>query len=101
MKPESLVMAYQIDAVNTFPGLVHNARHITKVSCTRSSPANRKEEGAHVMADDGCEYVTSIPNEILRLNHLLYKYSGKRSCAGVQVMFPKLRKLSRASGVIA
>ena len=27
-------MAYQIDAVNTFPGLVHTARHITKVSCT-------------------------------------------------------------------
>ncbi|MCU1242445.1 MAG: hypothetical protein JWO71_3171, partial [Candidatus Acidoferrum typicum] len=24
-------MAYQIDAVNTFPGLVHTARHITKV----------------------------------------------------------------------
>ena len=30
MKPESLVMAYQIDAVNTFPGLVHTARHVTK-----------------------------------------------------------------------
>src|SRR2546422_8610974 len=26
MKPESLVMAYQNDAVNTFPGLVHTAR---------------------------------------------------------------------------
>jgi len=30
MKLESLVMAYQNDAVNTFPGLVHTARHITK-----------------------------------------------------------------------
>ena len=40
VKPESLVMAYQNDAVNTFPGLVHTARHITKVDCTRSGRAN-------------------------------------------------------------
>ena len=37
-------MAYQNDAVNTFPGLVHTARHITKVDCTRSLQANRKEQ---------------------------------------------------------
>ncbi len=30
MKSESLVIAYQLDAVNTFPGLVHTARHTTK-----------------------------------------------------------------------
>ena len=36
MKLESLVIADQNDAVNTFPGLVHTARHITKVDCTRS-----------------------------------------------------------------
>ena len=40
VKLESLVMAYQNDAVNTFPGLVHTARHITKVDCTRSLHAN-------------------------------------------------------------
>ncbi len=40
MKLESLVMAYQNDAVDTFPGLVHAARHITKVDCTRSLRAN-------------------------------------------------------------
>ena len=34
MKLESLVMVYQNDTVNTFPGLVHTARHITKVSCS-------------------------------------------------------------------
>ena len=34
MKLESLVIAYQNDAVNTFPGLVHTARHITKVGCS-------------------------------------------------------------------
>ena len=36
MKLESLVMVYQNDTVNTFPGLVHTARHITKVGRTRS-----------------------------------------------------------------
>ena len=40
MKLESLVIANQHVAVNTFPGLVHTARHITKVDCTRSSRAN-------------------------------------------------------------
>ena len=36
MKLESLVIANQQVAVNTFPGLVHTARHTTKVDCTRS-----------------------------------------------------------------
>ena len=36
MKSESLVIADQHAAVNTFPGLVHTARHITKVGCTRN-----------------------------------------------------------------
>src|SRR5919201_3177813 len=43
MKLESLVMADQHAAVNTFPGVVHTARHITKVDCTRSLRADRKE----------------------------------------------------------
>ncbi len=34
MKVESLVIADQHAAVNTFPGPVHTARHITKVSCS-------------------------------------------------------------------
>ncbi len=34
MKLESLVIADQQAAVNTFPGLVHTARHITKAGCT-------------------------------------------------------------------
>ena len=34
VKSESLVMADQHAAVNTFPGLVHTARHITKVGCS-------------------------------------------------------------------
>jgi hypothetical protein len=40
MKLESLVIAYQHDAVNTFPGLVHTARHTTRVGCTRSQLLN-------------------------------------------------------------
>ena len=40
MKSESLVIAYQQAAVNTFPGLVHTARHTTKAGCTRSRWAN-------------------------------------------------------------
>ncbi len=36
MKVESLVIAHQHGAVNTFPGLVHTARHTTRVGDTRS-----------------------------------------------------------------
>ena len=36
MKLELLVIADQHAAVNTFPGLVHTARHTTKVGNTRS-----------------------------------------------------------------
>ena len=36
MKLESLVIAYQHDAVNTFPGLVHTARHTIRVGGARS-----------------------------------------------------------------
>ena len=40
VKVESLVIADQHAAVNTFPDLVHTARHTTKVGCTRSARAN-------------------------------------------------------------
>jgi hypothetical protein len=40
MKLESLVIADQHAAVNTFPGLVHTARHTTKVESTRSRVPN-------------------------------------------------------------
>ncbi len=36
MKLESLVIVDQHATVNTFPGLVHTARHTTKACCTRS-----------------------------------------------------------------
>ena len=37
MKSESLVIADQHAAVNTFPGLVHTARHTMGANCSRSS----------------------------------------------------------------
>ena len=40
MKVESLVIAHQHGAVNTFPGLVHTARHTTRVGGTRSRQSN-------------------------------------------------------------
>ena len=58
VKLESLVIADQNAAVNTFPGLVHTARHITKVGCTRSRWANRKEAAAQGVIHDWGEVVT-------------------------------------------
>ena len=46
MKLELLVIADQHAAVNTFPGLVHTARHTTRVYNTRSQWPNRKEGAA-------------------------------------------------------
>ncbi len=40
MKLELLVIAHHHGAVNTFPGLVHTARHITRIDYTRSNRAN-------------------------------------------------------------
>ena len=37
LSSDSLVIANQNVAVNTFPGLVHTARHTMGVDCTRSS----------------------------------------------------------------
>ena len=46
MKLELLVIVDQHATVNTFPGLVHTARHTTRVEDTRSHYPNRKEGGA-------------------------------------------------------
>ena len=43
MKSESLVIRDQHARVNAFPGLVHTARHTTKVGFTRSRWANSQE----------------------------------------------------------
>ncbi len=46
LKLESLVIPDQQAAVNTFPGLVHTARHTMGAGCSRSRYANRKDAGA-------------------------------------------------------
>ena len=58
MKSESLVIADQHVAVNTFPGLVHTARHTMGVGFTRSRLPNRKEGAYHGEIHDWGEVVT-------------------------------------------
>ena len=58
MKLELLVIADQNAAVNTFPGLVHTARHTMRVDNTRSLGANRKEAAVEGGVDDWGEVVT-------------------------------------------
>ena len=45
-KLESLVIAHQHGAVNTFPGLVHTARHTIRAGGTRSRQPDRKGGGS-------------------------------------------------------
>ena len=58
VKLESLVIADQHAAVNTFPGLVHTARHTMGVGSTRRRCADRKEAGDHGRVSDWGEVVT-------------------------------------------
>ena len=59
MKSELLVIADQHAAVNAFPGLVHTARHTTRVVCTRSRRPNPfREGGAEGVEGKGGEVVT-------------------------------------------
>ena len=58
MKLESLVIVDQNATVNTFPGLVHTARHTMGVGFTRRRFANRKEAGDHGRVSDWGEVVT-------------------------------------------
>ena len=57
-KLELLVIADQHVAVNTFPGLVHTARHTMRVGNTRSLLSNRKEDAAEGGVDNWGEVVT-------------------------------------------
>ena len=53
MKSESLVIAGQNTAVNTFPGLVHTARHTMEVGRTRSHPPSGCKPGRRVTLREG------------------------------------------------
>ena len=58
MKSESLVIADQRAAVNTFPGLVHTARHTMGVGFTLNWCANLREAANHGRVSDWGEVVT-------------------------------------------
>ena len=58
MKLESLVIAHQHGAVNTFPGLVHTARHTIRVGGTRSRQSNREGDAVEGTPREGGEVVT-------------------------------------------
>ena len=58
MKSELLVIANQHVAVNTFPGLVHTARHTMGVGSTRRQRGNRKEPSDEGEINDWGEVVT-------------------------------------------
>ena len=49
LKSESLVIPDQQAGVNTFPGLVHTARHTMGVSCSRNGCAN--PQGGQVLKE--------------------------------------------------
>jgi hypothetical protein len=58
MKLESLVIGDQHAPVNTFPGLVHTARHTMGVGRSRSRNLNRKERPYQGVVGDWGEVVT-------------------------------------------
>ena len=58
VKLESLVIADQNAAVNTFPGLVHTARHTMGAGNARSQRPNRKEGAVEGGPGDRGEVVT-------------------------------------------
>ena len=58
VKSESLVIVDQNATVNTFPGLVHTARHTMGVGCTRSGLSNLREDAYNGVVNDWGEVVT-------------------------------------------
>ena len=77
MKLESLVIANQNVAVNTFSGFVHTARQTMRVCNTRSRWPNRKEGAVEGRASDWGQVVTRYPYENVGMDHLLSKEKEK------------------------
>ena len=89
MKLESLVIANQNVAVNTFPGLVHTARHTTRVYNTRSQWHNRKEGAASGGVEDWGEVVTRYPYRKVGMDHLL-SMEKETFCLVLEEFLPKV-----------
>ena len=60
-KPESLVIADQHAAVNTFSGLVHTARHTMRVGNTRSRRPNPQGRELSILPSVGDHGVCRFP----------------------------------------
>jgi len=58
-------------AVNTFPGLVHTARHMLKVGPGLSECANRKEVAPYTKLNNSYKVVTRYPYWKVGVDHLL------------------------------
>ena len=71
MKQESLVIAHQHGAVNTFPGLVHTARHAMEAGSTQRRYPNLREGAAYGEIGNWGEVVTRKPYRKVRLDYLL------------------------------
>ena len=89
MKLESLVIANQTVAVNTFPGLVHTARHTTRVYNTRSQWPNRKEGAAEGGVVVWGEVVTRYPYRKVGMDHLL-SMEKETFCLVLEEFLPKV-----------
>ena len=70
-KMESLVIANQHVAVNTFSGLVHTARHTMRVGNARSRWLTAKERAVEGRSDNWGEVVTRYPYGKVGMDHLL------------------------------
>ena len=79
MKLESLVIPNQNVGVNTFPGVVHTARHTMRAGNARSRWPNRKEGAVEGRVSDWGQVVTRYPYENVGMDHLLSKEKGFKS----------------------
>jgi hypothetical protein len=77
MKLESLVIGDQHAPVNTFPGLVHTARHTMGAGCSRSGCSNLREEACQGVIGDWGEVVTRYPYRKVGMDHLLSRSSNR------------------------
>ena len=88
MKSELLVIVDQHATVNTFPGLVHTARHTMRVGNTRSRWPNRKEGAVEGRTSDWGQVVTRYPYENVGMDHLLSKEKDVKQQVVEEVLLP-------------
>ena len=97
MKSESLVIAGQHTAVNTFSEIVHTARHTTRVCNARSAWPNHLGGGSALGGtDDWGKVVTRYPYGNVGMDHLLSREKEKHDTSipnSVDTFYSVLRDL--------